>query len=266
MRTASVSLVVIGLALAAIVAGFLSGQVSSHPPAIVTLHPSALPSSVPVSARNIAAEMRRVSDAAVDDAFSDDDVVVERPAEKRDAWAMPRLSFVVGLAGDSSIVDAQFLRAGVPLAFDLDPDAHDAVDVARLVRASGDALFVHVDSPPAAASLDALRARIGSFDGIASHADAGMARALAGTGLAFFDEAGEAAPQPFARARVRLVQRDATVDDRTSQSYIDYMLEQAALRARTQGRLVVFMRPQPNSLAALNAFLGASTAEIAALR
>jgi polysaccharide deacetylase 2 family uncharacterized protein YibQ len=266
MRTASLSLVVIVLALAAIVAGFLGGQASSHPPAIVVLHASAPPAGVAVNAKNIAALMRHVSDGAVVDPFSDDDVVVERAVAGARNWRVPRLSFIVGLTGNSAIVESQFLRLNVPVAFDVDPAAPDAAAFAKLARANGDALFVHVGSAPTPAQVLALTGRIGSFDGIASHSDDGMARALHGTGMMFFDEEGDAASAPFAKARVALVQRDVTIDDRSSETYISYMLGRAALRARREGRLVVFMRPQPNSLDALNQFLGKGTVEVSRVR
>lgn len=266
MRTASLSLVVIVLALASIVAGFLGGQASSHPPAIVVLQPSAPPAGIAVNSKNLAALMRHVSDGAVVDPFSDDDVVVERKPDDARNWRVPRLTFVVGLTGNSAIVESQFLRLNVPVAFDLDPTAHDAAAFGKLVRASGDALFVHVGSAPAAAQIQSLIGRFGPFDGIASHADDGMAAALRGTGLMFFDEEGDAAPAPFAKARVPLLQRDVTIDNRTSETYISYMLGRTALRARREGRLVVFMRPQPNSLDALNQFLGKGTVEVSRVR
>ena len=266
MRTTSVSLVIIVLALASIVAGFLGGQASSYPPAIVMLHPGALPSAIPVSARTLAAALLRVSDAPVLDSFSNDDVVVERRAAQSTRWVTPRLSFVIGLSGESAVVESQFLRLGIPLAFDIDPNGHDAAAFAKLARTAGDLVFVHAENAPSAAWLQALENRIGRFDGIASHTDRGMAQALAIRGLAFFDEAGGVDSRPFKRAGVKLIKRDTTVDDHTSEGYITYMLHRAEMRARRAGRVVVFMRPQPNSLAVLNRFVENGSADIAALR
>ncbi len=266
MRTASVSLVVIVLALASIVAGFVGGQASSHPPAIVMLHAAALPSTEPVSARNLAAALQRVSDAALNDTFAQDDVVVDRPLTQSSQWLTPRLSVVVGLTGESAVMEAQFLRLDIPLAFDVDPNGHDASLFTKLARNAGDPIFIHVGTAPSAEQLETFKQRIGPFDGIASRIDAGMPHALQGGGLMFFDEQGSADIAPFRRAGVAVVQRDTTVDDRTGKGYITYMLQRAAMRSRRAGRVVVFMRPQPNSLDALNQFLTSGSAEIAAIR
>ncbi|HEV7180383.1 MAG TPA: divergent polysaccharide deacetylase family protein [Candidatus Baltobacteraceae bacterium] len=264
MRTASISLVVIALALASIVAGFAGGQASSHPPAIVALHPNASASTDPVAVDRVRGLLRGVSDEAVADPFSDDDVVVERtPASTM--WLKPRLSFVIALTGDSTVLDAQFLRLGVPLAFDLDPAGSDAAAFANLVRSRGDVLLIHLGSAPEASQLRRLQERLGHFDGIASRSSRAMARALEGTGLIFFDESGYAEEEPFARDGVPLVHRDATADDRTSASYIGYMLARTAMRARREGRMVVLLRPLPDSLRALSAFLGTSSAEVVSL-
>lgn len=264
MRTASLSLVVIGLALAAIVAGFLGGRASSHPPATVALHREAPPSDIPAREAVVGDLLRPASDSATDDAFATDDAVVERPGST--AISPPHLCVVIGLAGDSAVIDAQFLRLNVPVAFDLDPSAPDARTFADLVRRSGNVLFVHVGTAPTNAQLSSERARIGSFDGVSSRNAAGMAHALAGTGLVFFDESGDADTAEFSRAGVSSISRDATVDDRTAQSYIEYMLERTAMRASREGRLVVFMRPHPNSLHALERFVQSSLASFDAIR
>lgn len=263
MRTASLSLVVIALALAAIVAGFLGGRASSHPPATVALHPLARPTDGPQS--GIVRDLLRASrDSATVDAFAGDDAVVERPASA--AITPPHLSIVVGLTGDSAVIDAQFLELNVPVAFDLDPSAPDAARFADLVRKSGNVLLLHVGTAPTKAQVAFERARLGPFDGIACRNAAGMARALAGTGLTFFDETGDADAGEFHRAGVTAVSRDATVDDRTEQSYVEYMLERTAVRASREGRLVVLMRPLPNSLHALERFAQSSLASFDAIR
>lgn len=257
MRTTAVSLSVIALALAAIVGGFLSGQAGAHPPQIVVLHPSASP--------NVHAVTHGYSDSPILDAFSDDDVVVDRAQAATSAWLPERLSLVVGLCGESAALDGQFLRLGLPLAIDLDPRGAEAERVARYVNAQGLALLIHTAAPPTAAMLAGFSKRFGHVDGIASRSSAGMASALRGTGLVYFDERGDADPHPFIVSGVRFIARDATVDDRSSPGYISFMLGRAAMRSEREGRMVVFMRPLPNSLAALTNFLGTRSAEIVAL-
>ncbi|HVA29192.1 MAG TPA: divergent polysaccharide deacetylase family protein [Candidatus Baltobacteraceae bacterium] len=257
MRTTVVSLAVIGIALAAIVAGYLSGQAGTRPPAVVQLRPHA--------AASVEAVFHGASDAAVDDLFSNDDVVVERPALTSSTWLPPRLSLVVGLVGSSATIDATFMRLDLPIAFDLDPHAADALRVARFIHEQGDVLLLHVARAPSRAELASLHAQFGAFDGIASRASVGVAKTLAGTGLSFFDERGDADPGPFRAAGVPFVARDVTVDDRTEPSYIAFMLDRAAMRSQRQGRLVVLLRPMPNSLAALAQFVGTRSAQIVAL-
>ncbi len=257
MRTTSVSLVVIALALAAILAGFLSGQAGTHPPQIVVLHPVASPS--------VHAVMHGYSDSPIVDLFSDDDVVVDRAQAASTSWFPQRLSIVVGLCGQSAALDAQFLRLGLPLAIDLDPHGSDAGRVAEFVSAQGLALLIHVGSAPSKAALTGLMKRFGHIDGIASRSSSGMVDALRGTNLLFFDERGIADPHAFALTGVRFVARDTTVDDRSSPAYISFMLGRAAIRSQREGRMVVLMRPMPNSLAALTEFLGTRSAQIVTL-
>jgi polysaccharide deacetylase 2 family uncharacterized protein YibQ len=256
MRSTALSLTVIALALAAIVAGYVSGQSGTRPPPVVQLHPR-LGSSTDA--------LFHETDSAVSDAFSDDDVVVDRPALGSDNWYPQRLAFVVGLVGDSAAIDSTFLRLNLPLAFDLDPRAAEALKVARLIHTQGEVLLLHVDRAPSPATLAVLRAEFGEIDGIASRNAQGQAAALAGSGLEFFDERGDADPEPFLARDVPFVARDTTVDDHSARSYIAYMLGRAAVRSERQGRLVVLMRPLPNSLAALDAFARTRSAQIVAL-
>jgi len=257
MRSTVVSLAVIGLALAAIVAGYFSGQAGTRPPSVVQLRPRASPS--------VKAVLHGASDSAVDDVFSDDDVVVDRPAMTVSTWLPQRLSFVVGLVGDSPSVDATFLRLDLPLAYDLDPHASDALSVAKLIHEEGAMLLVHLAQAPSRAAIVSLRAEFGEIDGVASRSSQGAAHALAGTGLWFFDERGDADPAPFRDAGVPFVSRDATIDDRTAPSYIAFMLDRTAIRSQRQGRLVVLLRPMPNSLAALSDFVRTRSAQIVTL-
>lgn len=254
-----ISLVVIALALASILAGFLSGQHASHPPPTVVLHAAR-------AATTPAPGLPHETDAHTVDLFSDDDVVVERPLAAVANWQPERLAIVVGLCGQSVAVESGFLRLGDPMAFDLDPNAAEAAKFAQFVRESGDPLYVHLGSAPTSAQLDALRARIGAFDGVASRSPRGMTRALAGTGLAFFDERGDADARAFAQANVSLIRRDFTVDNRTAPTYVSYMLERAAARSARAGAVVVLMRPMPSSLDALAAFTRSRAIDLAATR
>ncbi|MDE2481079.1 MAG: divergent polysaccharide deacetylase family protein [bacterium] len=256
MRTNALSLVVIALALLAIGAGFLGGAAGIHPPAVVTLRPAPVASTRAVLGGG-------ASDAAVEDLFSDDDVVVERADVASAGWRPARLAFVVGLCGWSARIEAAFLHAGVPFAFDLDPHAPQALAFARLAHDAGARIFVHVNQPPSAAELATLRATFGAFEGVASRDSAQMPRALAGTGLAFFDERGDADPHAFARARVPLLSRDVTADDRTSESYVRFMLERAAERSQHEGTLTVLIRPLPSSLEAFEQFAQTRSVQIA---
>ncbi|MBV8639168.1 MAG: divergent polysaccharide deacetylase family protein [Candidatus Eremiobacteraeota bacterium] len=257
MRTTAISLTVIALALAAILGGYASGQAGAHPPQIVVLHPVASPS--------VHAVAHGYSDSPIVDLFSSDDVVIDRAQTATSAWFPERLSLVIGLCGDSAALEGEFLKLGLPLAIDLDPRGAEAERVARYVNAQGLALLIHAGSPPAPSTLAELSKRFGHIDGIASRSSSGMASALRGTGLLYFDERGDADAHPFLVNGVRFIARDATVDDRSSPSYISFMLGRAAMRSEREGRMVVLMRPMPNSLAALTNFLGTRSAEIVAL-
>jgi polysaccharide deacetylase 2 family uncharacterized protein YibQ len=256
-KTNAVSLAFIAVALAAICGGYVSGAAGARPPQVVLLHPVASP--------NVHAVQHGYSDSPTVDLFSDDDVVVDRSHSANSSWLPQRLSIVVGLCGSSLAVDGEFLRLGLPIAIDLDPRAGDAVRVAHYVSQAGPVLLIHVNNPPSQAVLETLLHRFGRFEGIASRSSAGMAEALRGTGLMFFDERGDADPAQFAGSGVHVVSRDARVDDRSSPSYISFMLNRAAVRSQREGRVVILMRPLPNSLAALSDFLGTRSAEIVAL-
>lgn len=259
------SLVIIALALASILGGFLEGRATTPPPTVV-LHQRAPASSAPVASRLRGLDRAEGADAAIDDPFSQDDVVVDRPAKRVSSWLPEQLAIVVGLCGESVVVESRFLRLALPIAFDVDPHAPQARAFADLVRDEHDVLFLHVDHPVSSSDLVALRAKMGPFDGIASRSAAGMPKRLAGTDLLFFDERGDADPGPFAAAGVPLVQRDVTVDDRSAPTYISFMMERAAMRSTRDGRTVVFMRPLPNSLGALNQFTHDRATDIVALR
>jgi hypothetical protein len=163
------------------------------------------------------------------------------------------------------VVDAEFLRLGFPVAFVIDPHAGQAAKVAQLVRGAGQLLFVQVAGAPSDAALEGLRSRLGPFDGVAARDATGMAAALRGTGLTFFDERGDAGTAAFAASHVALIQRDVTADDRTGTGYVTFMLERAAALSRRVGPLVVLLRPLPTSLAALRGFAAAHDVQMVAL-
>ncbi len=247
----------IAFALVAIVAGYLSGRGVASAPQM----------PVPRAGRTSASARRpRISEVAVRDAFSSDPVEIGHPRMARVGRRPQRLSIVVGLCGQSVAVESGFLGLGVPLTFDLDPHAAQAAAFAADVRAAGDRLYVHLERPPNASELASLRAQLGAFDGVASRRSAGMASALTGHALVFFDERGEAVARSFSRHHVPFVQRDMTVDDRAQRSYIAYMLRRAAERSAYEGATVTLMRPTPTSLAALVGFLREGNTDIVAAR
>lgn len=250
-------LAVIALALTAIVSGYVSGRATA-PPALALRARASPPPAVH-------AVLRDPSDSAADDIFSADDVVVDRSPAVTARWLEPALSVVVGLCGGSAPIDAQFMRLNVPIAFDIDPNAGEAVEVARLAHESGDVVLLHVGTAPSQSQLARLRARFGDFDGIASRTSERFVQALNGTGLLFFDERGDADAAEFTGAGIPIVQRDETVDDRTARSYIRFMLERAVQRSQHAGRLVIFMRPRAHSLEALTALVSARSAQLVPL-
>jgi polysaccharide deacetylase 2 family uncharacterized protein YibQ len=249
---------VIGLALAAIVAGFMSGASTARLP-----EPGTATSHVQPS---VHAVLRDPSDAAIDDVFSADDVVVERrEVAVATNWSQPTLSIVVGLCGYANGDDELFIHSALPIAVDIDPDAPEAASVAERAREARDVVLVHLGDAPTQAQLARLRRRLGDFDGLASRAPDRFVQALDGTGLLFFDERGDADASEFRTVDIPFAQRDVTVDDRTGAGYIRFMLERTAQRSARQGPMVVLMRPQPHSFQALNALAAARTARFVPL-
>lgn len=240
----------IGGALAAIGAGYAQATVQTQPPPIAQLRSSA--GVVPTPAPAVRTEPQTQT---LEDAFAGDDVVVDRARKPPAQWQSEQLQLVVGVCGASVAAESGFLRLHYPIAFIVDPKALQARAFANLVRSNGDALLIQAGEPPSPQTLAALRRTIGQFDGIASRNPAGMALALHGTGLAFFDERGEAAnASAFASEAVPLVRRDVTADNRSGIGYVTFMLGQAAALSRRTGPVVVFVRPLPSTLAALTAF------------
>jgi polysaccharide deacetylase 2 family uncharacterized protein YibQ len=236
---------------------------AAHPPAMAALRANARgPQHLPPALRALT---RGGSGGAVNDLFSQDDVVVERRRAAATDWRNEQLAIAVGLCGESVAAGAGFLRLGVPLTFVLDPHASQAVAFAKMVRDANQTLFVQTLVPPSAATLASLHDRLGAFDGIAARDAGGMAAALRGTGLTFFDERGDADPDAFAAAGVPLVRRDVTADDRSAATYASFMLSRAAGLSRRVGTVVVLLRPLPSSLEALRGFGASRDVTIVAL-
>lgn len=256
--------VTIVAASAAIVAGYLHGAAGVHAPPVRVPHAARARASRPLPMRPVTRARAVEAGAPSQDAFADDDVVVDRLRPSLSRWQPERLIVFVVDCGWSRAVETTFLQANLPLAFVIDPDAPQAGAVAALARAQSRAVYAQVRNAPSAASLARLRATLGAFAGIASRSDVGMAAALRGTGLAFFDERGDAGAAAFARAGVPLYSRDVTADDRSDVAYTAFMLRQAERISRLAGRAVVLVRPLPTTLEALRAIRGDSLVRIVA--
>jgi hypothetical protein len=247
VRSQAFWLAIIALAIAAIVGGYVSGRATAPPPRA---------SAQPRVAASAHAVLHDPSDSRVADLFSRDDVVIDRPQQFSEHWLAPQLSVVVGLSGSSP---------SVPIAFDIDPSAAQATDVAQLARQSGDLVLVHVESAPTQSEIARLRKRFGAIDGLASRSREGFVQSLDGTGLLFFDERGDADASEFSAVGIPFAQRDETVDDRTARTYIRFMLDRAVQRSQREGRSVVLMRPQNHSLEALGALVTTRSVQFVAL-
>jgi polysaccharide deacetylase 2 family uncharacterized protein YibQ len=258
-------IVLIALALAAIVGGYVQGITSAKPPPVASLRASAH------EAKNLPPVLHALahggSGGAVADLFAQDDVVVERVRPAANNWRSEQLAIVIGLCGESVVAEAGFLRLGDPMAFIVDPHSAQAAAFAKLVRDSNQTLLVQVTSPPSAVTLASLHRTLGAFDGIAARDARGMAWVLRTSGLIFFDERGDSADaSEFTTAGVPLVQRDVTADDRGAAGYVSFMLTRAAGLSRRVGTVVVLLRPLPTSLEALRTFNTSRDVTLVALR
>ena len=256
MRSQAFWLAIIALALAAIVGGYMSGRATAPPPR-VSLQPRVAPSALAV--------LHDPSDSRIDDIFSPDDVVIDRPQLLSEHWLTPQLAVVVGLCGRAPSIDAAFVQMKVPIAFDIDPSAAQAAMVVQLAREAGDLVLLHLGNAPTQWQLAQLRKRFGTFDGVASRSSERFVQSLDGTGLLFFDERGDADAGEFSAAGIPIVQRDETVDDQTARGYIRFMLARAIQRSQREGRSVVLMRPQHPSLDALEALVATRSVQFVAL-
>lgn len=242
--------------LGAIVAGMIgNARIASR--TVAHAHPKAIVTARPVPAT---ASPRRTHAALGDDW----DVVVDR-TPLPDADGNARVAVVVGPCGADPALDAAFARADLPLAMVIDPAGADAVTAAGLARSQRKPFYLQVGRVPSPAAIGHLLARFGGAGGFASADRRGMAPALAGTGLAFIDESGDADPAPFAKAGTGLIRRDLTVDDRDAAGYVTFMLGRAVVLASARGRTVAWMRPRAASLQALRAFAAARVRDLVAL-
>jgi polysaccharide deacetylase 2 family uncharacterized protein YibQ len=192
---------------------------------------------------------------------SDWNVVVDRsPAPDADGSA--RVAIAVGPCGANATLDAAFARLDLPMALVIDPNGADARTIAALAGSAGKPFYLQVGSAPTAVTLAALRQRFDGMTGIASGQSSGVAAALAGSGLAYFDERGNADARTFARAGVGLISRDVTVDDRDQAGYVTYMLQRTIVLGAARGRAVAWMHPRVSSLHALRAFGTASSRDL----
>jgi len=257
VRSQAFWLAVIALALAAIIGGFVSGS--------ATAPHLAHRSAAPRVAASVHAVLGDPSDAAINDIFSQDDVVIDRPQRATTRWLAPQIAIVVGLCGNSPSNESPFMQMNVPVAFDIDPSAPQATDVAQLAHEAGDEVLVHLGTAPSQSQLAQLRKRFPGLIGVASRSSEGFVQALDGTGLLFFDERGDADAADFTGAGIPVAQRDATVDDRTARSYIRFMLARAVQRSQREGRSVVLMRPRTNSLDALKAVIATRSVQFVPL-
>lgn len=249
-------------ALLAIVAGYVQASVQTQPPPVAQLRSNAgiLPAPDP-------AIRREPQTPEVADEFANDDVVANRARTAQPQWQSEQLQLIVGICGSSVAAESGFLRLHYPITFVLDPAAAQARAFADLARNNGDAVFVQVGEPPAPQTLAAFRRAIGRFDGIASRRTAGMALALRSSGLTFFDERGDAAnADTFARLGVTLVRRDVTADNLSNAGYVTFMLGRAAELSRRTGPVVVFVRPLPSTLSALETFSATHDVRMIALQ
>ncbi len=253
-------LVTIALALTAIVAGYRSTQTVSAPPRAATRDPRYAKAADPAPFRADG------PGTALHDSLARDPVTVARPAADGLRWRRERLLVMVVGIGWSLPLESAFLASHLPLGFVIDPSAPHAVRAAALARAAGRSVYLQLTRAPSPGQLAQLHVRFGRFAGVASRAPEGMARALQGAGIEFFDERGTADPAAFARAGVPLLQRAVTADDRTQPGYVRFMLHRAADVAQRFGPTVVLVRPLPTTLRALRALDGRSGIELVAPR
>lgn len=237
----------------AIVAGMIGdARVASH----ATAHAKAVAKARPASTAK-----PHPSSAA----FGDDwDVVVDRaPSPNADGSA--RVAVVVGPCGTNAALDAAFAHVDLPIGMVIDPQGADAVAAATLARSQRKPFYLQVGTVPSPAAIGVLLERFDGAAGFASPDERGMATALAGTGLTYVDERGDADPARFAKAGTALIRRDLTVDDRDATGFVSFMLERAVVLGAARGRAVAWMRPRTSSLQALRAFAKRHASELVAL-
>ncbi len=227
---------------AAIVSGFVSDARNAPRP---TPHPS--PTTRPASPTPL--PTFRGSDTF----GADWDVVVDRSPEPNPDGSA-RIAIAVGPCGTNAALDAAFARLDLPIALVIDPAGVDALATAALARSQGKPFYVQVGRVPSPAKLASLLKKFEGATGLASDAGRAMPAALAGSGLAYFDERGDIDPALFSKAGTPLIRRDLSVDDRDATGYVDYMLQRAVALGAIRGRAVALMHPRAASLQALRTF------------
>ena len=126
----------------------------------------------------------------------------------------------------------------VPIAFDVDPSAAQAVMVVQLAREAGDLVLLHLENAPTQWQLAQLRKRFGTFDGVASRSSERFVQSLDGTGLLFFDERGDADAGEFSAAGIPI--RNATKRSTTKPravTFVSCWLARSSARSAKGGRL-----------------------------
>ncbi|MHB8461844.1 MAG: hypothetical protein ACYDA1_04295 [Vulcanimicrobiaceae bacterium] len=231
-----VSVVVIIAAIVVIIAGAIQNRVIEHQREVIrrTTPDGMAPHS---GIRNI-------------DRFADDPVVVPCATMNAAPLHNPMLRlFLVG-AGQNQISDHDLFSLSVPSAVVVVPKGRDAKNVVRRAQQYGSPVFIQLDGALGSRQIQQDRARFGGIAGYAGR-DASAARmALAGSGLSFFDERGDAAAASYRAAGIRYFGRAVTADNDEGNGYISFMLKRAVTMSRSCGPLNVLMRANHNSLKA----------------
>ena len=256
VRSQAFWLAIIALALAAIVGGYMSGREPRRRRALVYSRASR-------RARTRCCTIPRIHASTISSRPTTSSSIVRSCSPNIGSRRNLRSWWVCADAAPS--IDAAFVQMRVPIAFDVDPSAAQAVMVVQLAREAGDLVLLHLENAPTQWQLAQLRKRFGTFDGVASRSSERFVQSLDGTGLLFFDERGDADAGEFSAAGIPIAQRDETVDDQTARGYIRFMLARAVQRSQREGRSVVLMRPQHPSLDALEALVATRSVQFVAL-
>ncbi len=210
--------------------------------------------------REVIAAVRAPADA-LHDPFAQDDVVVERIATTHGISNTGSIVVAIAECGRNAALDDLAVALPFPAVLIVDPNGRDAKRAATLAYDRGKAVYVQTDDVPPESVLAQWRREFARFDGIASLRWEGASARLGGSGIAFFDERGDADAMRFGADGVALLRRDVTIDDRSEQGYIGYMLHQAFQSAHRVGRAVVFARAQGATLRVLGESAAAAASD-----